>query len=438
MISNIFKNTIINPNRSRRNLRPGITGYFPVYLVWKNDPRNSIVVHYHQSKDTPNKTVYFRLKNSQNNWGSKTPDVFDFQNENLTIHHAELTNLQADSDYEFKIGSSDQNTDSYFFRTMPNDLSNGVRGAFGGDFQTGPSMWQEITKVVGLNDCRFFAVLGDWVNDDGVLEFSGRWVSFWENMADKFKDTSGRLIPIVPAMGNHEAFRSVEPFPNMGRLFFEDLFAFPDEGQNNYGVIDIGDYMSIFILDTTSMSVYLHSNPHWAANVPSVATQKTWFENALNQRQNVKYKIVGHHVPFFPSHRAHLNQANDFDLGDWLRIMHENDVRMIFCGHDHTFNISKEVVFDQGVNIHPAPYQNFREITGNEKGIREFGDGGLGTKFYPGNLQNQWYVDKSGLNFSHVSIVEFNNSEAVVKSMRLNPGQNASQYVLINTETVVL
>jgi len=70
---------------------------------------------------------------------------------------------------------------------------------------------------------------------------------------------------------------------------FYQLFAFP--GHPGYNVLDIGDYLSLIILDSD------HSHPIEGG-------QTEWLENVLLERAGGKRHLMPvYHVPAWPSHR---------------------------------------------------------------------------------------------------------------------------------------
>lgn len=368
--------------------------YLWVYLNFVDDPTTSITVTYHKVKEADTLKVEYREENTSTWFDSDVPDVRDFQNENIDICHCAISGLAPGTVYEFRLGDGVEigSLSSIFkFKTMPASIGSGIRGAFGGDFQDGPARWQRMTDLVQAYKPSFFVVAGDWVNDDGNLQLSFRWVDFWRTMWFRMINSDGIMIPFVAGVGNHECKHQV----NMSRFFFTDMFAFPNEGVHEfYGTIDIGDYMSLICLDS---------------EIDTVANQNIYLQNTLSARQSVKYRVPYYHRPLFPSDRGSYTTFQS-----WFFTMFDDGMRAGFCGHDHTFKKSFEIVKDL------SDERNARPKVGEETGFIEFGDGGLGTKYYTGQLHGEWYIDKSGLNFSHVSIVDFRNSEIEVNTINQN------------------
>ena len=373
-----------------------------LYISVLDDPRHNMVVTYHQDDDLPNKDVYYKKKGNTS-WLKQTPDIVDFRNENKTIHHAYLSGLDANTEYEFKIGSH-QEADINFFKTLPENLSadSKIKVVFCADIHGGHiSMWKQMANIAGEQNPDLFCIGGDWgPRDDGRIENSSNWIWFWDLMYGEFTNSDGRLIPLVPVLGNHDI-----SYGDMERPFLADMFPFPDEGENNYGVLDVGDYLSIFVLDTISMGWRMkEGNTSWAEVVPSMETQRNWLYNRLTERENQTYITASYHIPLYPIRNTDLEDADDFNLEEWRKLFADY-FRVSFAGHAHIYNQSLEIIHDENEE------ENFREVGSEETGHTEFGDGGLTDRYLEPKLENRWYVDEYQENISFIKLLEINNSE---------------------------
>lgn len=347
----------------------------PIYVNFLGDARHNMVVIYHHDDDKPPLPVHYRKRGTET-WQKQEPVGRDFQSEPTIIYHAALSGLEALTEYEFKVGELGE---KFWFLTMPDDLSRPVVGAFGADFQSGQSIWVQMVDLVVSHDVDFFVMAGDWVSDDGDIDRSGRWVSFWNLIWRRMVNDEGRMIPFVAGVGNHECKHRV----NMTRFFFTDMFAFPDQGPHEfYGVIDFGDYLSLIALDS---------------EIESVANQNQWLQGVLAERSEVQYLVPFYHRPIFPSHRVGISVS----LRAWFHSFREAGIRAAFCGHDHAYKRTHELVSDMS---HPGQVRIAGE---GELGLIEFGDGGLGDKFYSADLRDEWYMADVRTHINHVTIVVF-------------------------------
>ena len=102
-------------------------------------------------------------------------------------------------------------------------------------------------------------------------------------------DPRGRLIPMISCIGNHEVnggYKKKRADAPAYLSLFDGLFK-----ETTYGVLDIGDYLSLVLLDTGHISAV-------------AGEQADWLESALEERQDRQHLIVANHVPAYPSYRA--------------------------------------------------------------------------------------------------------------------------------------
>jgi len=201
---------------------------------------------------------------------------------------------------------------------------------------------------------------------------------------DTLIDDNGRVIPALVTIGNHEVrgsdiHRSAVVFylrdegyddaTIRTRIapFFYALFAFP--GQPGYGVVDFGDYMSIFLLDSHH-SNYVHRE------------QLDWLEQAIAERAGRPHLFPIYHVPAYPSHRSYNAGVSDLIRRTWLPLFEAHGVRVAFENHDHTYKRTHPILAGE---VH-------------EDGIVYIGDGawGVPTRPNPHAPEDTWYLARSG------------------------------------------
>src|SRR5690625_7577205 len=100
---------------------------------------------------------------------------------------------------------------------------------------------------------------------------------------------------MIIAIGNNEIEGNFGASPE-DLVLINNLFSFPKEqwsatSFNHYGVLDFGDYLSLFILNTD------HSNRMEGA-------QTNWLRNQLNNRRGVDHVLPVYHVSGGPACRT--------------------------------------------------------------------------------------------------------------------------------------
>src|SRR5690625_4806392 len=184
----------------------------------------------------------------------------------------------------------------YHFRTMPTDLSEPLRFAAGGDTMHDRSSLEKTNRAIMAYEPEFIVWGGDLAYADGVNH--SKWHDWFAANLATLVTEDGKVTPVLLAIGNHEVkdffwyrYADYEPTDAWRKQiapFFYSVLASP--GQPGYEVIDFGDYLSIFLLDSD------HTNP-----IEGLQTE--WLEQALVERQHVPHKFPVYHVPGYPSVR---------------------------------------------------------------------------------------------------------------------------------------
>lgn len=363
---------------------------------------SSMCITYHIDKGKE-QAIYYRPTKSNGDWKIKKVDVIEFQNEpNISICHAHLYGLLPNTEYSFFVGDVNDRRVFYRFITLPDSLDNGnVFGAYSSDFHQGSlTLWSDLLKVVGSYNCRFLVITGDWVDDFNLIENSHLWKNFWKQVAPLIKDKDGRLIPMLPGVGNHDVAYYLGN-SNMPRPFFVDMFGFPEYSK---GVVDFGDYLSIVMMDTET-PWELNGNPY------NFDDQTVWLGEVLSERTNQTFVTPTYHRPKYPSSRGQVS------YDDWVKLFDQHsNVRACFEAHDHTYK-----------QTHPL-----KNNTIDENGIIYFGDGGLSAKYYNGDYAGEWYMDSVTIKTANVRVVEFSKTKMTVR------GYNRQGQVLSTTEIPII
>jgi hypothetical protein len=189
-------------------------------------------------------------------------------------------------------------------------------------------------RVAAGRDPEFALLGGDIAYVNNEPKAHGRWFDFFRIWGETMITADSRIIPIVPAIGNHEVhgdtFEIRGGAPNRGvspdrALFFYSLFGFP--GRPGYNVLDAGNYLSLIALDS------YHTNP-----VPGAQTE--WLKGVLERRRQVPFIVPFYHVPAFPSHRSFAGVTSVAIRANWVPLFDAAGVRFAFENHDHTYKVT--------------------------------------------------------------------------------------------------
>ena len=342
-----------------------------VYLTWQRDPVTTMTVHWHTdwTKGFADTALEYRAASPGGGdapWSRATGRAQQMPFTHRMVHTVELTGLRGDTTYQFRLGRlTTRESDGallfaahgpvHRFRTLPATLSRPVRFVSGGDIYGGSTteLMANMCKVAASRDPEFALLGGDIAYVNNEPKAAPRWFDFFKIWGDTMKTTDGRIIPIVPAIGNHEVHGDTYDIrggaPNRGvspdrALFFYTLFAFP--GRPGYNALDVGNYLTLVALDS------YHTNP-----VPGAQTE--WLKGALEQRRNVPYVVPFYHVPAYPSHRSFAGVTSVAIRANWVPLFDAAGVRFAFENHDHTYKVT-----------HPL-----RDGKKHDDGTRYLGDG---------------------------------------------------------------
>lgn len=289
------------------------------------------------------------------------------------LHRVELTGLNPDTLYRFRLGDTDI---EYAFRTMPAHNTRPIRFAVGGDTRHRQSWMEQVNRQAMKYDLDFIAWGGDFSYADGAHELLYRWEEWFDAMENTLVTDEGRLIPIVGTIGNHEVqggyytrhadYEQTDEWRMRIAPYYYQLFAFP--GQPGWGVLDFGDYLSIPVLDTN------HSNPIGGK-------QTEWLASVLAERKGQFTHILPmYHVPAFPSVRNFEGGTSREVREHWLHLFEEAGVQAAFENHDHVYK-----------RTHPIRGGEVRR-----DGITYIGDGAWGVATRPTHpVRETWYLARA-------------------------------------------
>ena len=315
-----------------------------VYLTWQRDPSATMTVHWHSWPDRPVSAVRYRPAGDDDApWSTVTGTSRPMPATERRVHTVELTGLDPDTRYAFEPG---RDAVDFHFRTLPDTPTRPIR------FVVSGCIYDVYETYVGLADrlaarSPDFAVLnGDIAYADAELRKFFKWTRFLEGWKNHMVTPAGDLVPMLWTLGNHEVAGGYDQDPSAAPFFY-NLIAFPQPG---FGVIDVGDYLSIVLLDSA------HTNP-----IDGV--QKAWLEQTLKPRADVPHLFAAYHVPAYPSARGFGGEINQRVREHWVPLFEAHGVDVAFEAHDHAFK-----------RTHPI-----RNGEIDEHGIVYMGDGGWAT-----------------------------------------------------------
>lgn len=341
-----------------------------VYLTWTKNPETSMSIQWISKKTEVDNQVFFRpIKTCDEKevpFSHKLatydpmPDYHPY-----LIHTVELTDLDPGTAYAFKIS---ENGRIFKFKTIPKDLTE-LKFVEGGDvYRNSIDIVEEMNSLAAAQNPMFAVIGGDLAYSadtaNGIFpEDAYRWLKFFGAWKKTMVTKDGFLIPILPAIGNHETTGGNGQSPREASFFYA---FFPMPGKRGYNVLDFGNYMSLIILD----SGHTH---------PITGEQTEWLTKTLEQRKQVPYTFAVYHVPAYPSVRNYSNTTSAAIRKNWVPLFDAFSLKVAFEHHDHNYKRTYALKNDKK----------------HEKGVIYLGDGawGIASPREPGMLIP--YIEKS-------------------------------------------
>jgi predicted phosphodiesterase len=246
------------------------------------------------------------------------------------LHVAELTDLEPDTEYQYRVGGPGAWSDTFKFRTGPSDLCANFRFAAFGDNRPDVDWvpqfhWNPILAETAATNPAFVLHTGDLVKEGSD---TNQWNTFFENSHPFFT-----TIPVMACLGNHDD----GPAPGDGSNY-NQLFAFPRNSLSNTEDFYFFTYGDAIYVSLSSIS-------HEGGN-PPFSDQAAWLDKVLTDNPR-RWKFVFLHHPPFTSHakfdliwtQVEFNHPpNEAQQNEALvPVFDKHHVDIVFAGHNHYY-----------------------------------------------------------------------------------------------------
>lgn len=287
-------------------------------------------------------------------------------------HRVRLGRLRANTVYAFECELGETRSRRFHFRTAP-ETDAPITFVYGGDSRTGWKARCEVNLAIrGLaerDELLCFVHGGDYVTEGSRWFQWNKWLSHHELTVPE----SGRVLPIVPARGNHD----------YGDIYAE-VFGYEADRRGIWFETRLSPKVSLVNLDT---------------NVSAYGSQFDWLKATLKSaRTDVRWLLTNYHRPCYPAVKKPGEHATP-----WVPEFERYDVDVAFESDGHVFKRTPPI----------------REGKLDETGIVYVGEGGLGVP-QRRPRQDDWWL-KEGVTAAqhHVHYVELTDESFRARTLAI-------------------
>lgn len=313
-----------------------------VHLTWSSDnTAHTMTVNWWTSSDNSGDKVMYDTQSQTGNPDqyslSETGSHHTFSGFSGYVHEVELTGLSPDTTYYFVWGGENGGySQGWSFRTAPTERSD-VTFAGGGDSRRAysgegsttpfPEARNDVSREMAKRNPDFAIYSGDFVLDwDNQLQ----WENWFSSMQDFWVTENGRMIPVIPAVGNHEVSGPYEENKSDSKYYYEQ-FALPRN--ERWYSLDWGSELHIVVLDSEVHPSELSEH------------QYEWLVNDLASHKDFRWNIVTFHRPPFSKgghHGSYLPVR-----GAWSPLFDNYGVDIVINAHSHNYQRTKPIVYSE-------------------------------------------------------------------------------------------
>lgn len=370
-----------------------------VYLSWDGDPCSSMCVQWAKDKQYKNRLQYRAAH--QEKWQTIEGQEILLPDKETTLLRASLSQLSPGTEYQLRFADGTRHR----FRTLPRHLEHNeeLRCVIGGDMLNGKSAPTFSQSVLSASE-----YAPDFVLFGGDLAYASsskspgpqrahRWLKLLEICYQYLRTDGDFLIPIISTIGNHDVIGGFKRSPEDAPWFY---LLFPSwQSQSGYNVVDIGDYLSVFLLDSD------HTHP-------ISGPQRSWLKANLKQRVATPHKIAAYHVPAYPSSRAFDSSRSTRIRRRWTPLFDRYHLNLAFEHHDHAYKRTHPLI-----NQHVA-----------DGGVVYVGDGAFGVDPRKVKLKNPDWLAASASE-THFILLTLSPTQRSVRACRGADGSVFDEYV---------
>ncbi len=396
----------------------GLSGTSQYRATWREDPATTMTIGWAQVSGNNPILCYGTTDHGRElpdpshcapYTGSKEVDQ-TYSYKGMDNRFARLTGLSPNTIYYFVIRDSEGVSERMSFKTAPSDPSAEFTFLAGGDSRENSlepepvsdphrQVRRKANRMVGKLRPLFVTFNGDFTHK-GSAEQVQNWFTDWqETMRD------GRLIPVLPAIGDHEKMSA--QFSWLEGVDLMQLFDLTNE-HAYYKLTFASGLLSHFTLNSkiSPDDIFMGTQADWDA-------QTAWFTSALGS-DDAYWKVAQIHDPT----RAHREGKGDRDdqYEAWAELIYQNGVNLVTEADGHLVKWTWPLRPSTDTN---DPTYDDGFVRDNEKGTVYVGEGGWGALLHPCGLPREW--TRACDSFNQFKLIQVHGREKLeVRTIKLD------------------
>ena len=328
-------------------------------LVWFEDPTTTATFVWNQLEGEP-AVLHYGPQNFDRDARKypnreKAEEVLKY--DGMTNCMVTLRNLKPDSWYFMCLADEAGVSRRFYFRTAP-DQPKPFTFIAGGDSRNFRDVRQAANIMCRKLQPLFVAFNGDMINRDNANEWD-EWLDDWQLTLNE----NGRLIPIAPHRGNHEARAASIP----------SHFGMP---KDSYAAFNIGGKLfRYYILNS---------------QIPADGAQGRWLEKDLEEHADgVTHLVGGYHKPMRPHTSGKSLGRNPYK---WAETFYEAGFDLVLECDSHVMKRTVPIKPDAGGK------GGFVAAPDDPKATIYIGEGCWGAPLRRADVSYPWTVDRAAFN----------------------------------------
>ncbi|MGY0392089.1 fibronectin type III domain-containing protein [Bizionia sp. KMM 8389] len=356
-------------------------------LVITDNPATTITIGWDQTSGS-NPVVYYGTTDFGVNFNNypfnkAVERVVDYKSMNNNF--VKLTGLTPNTAYYFVINDSEGTSNRFWFKTAP-DTNIPMSFIAGGDSRNNIVPRQNANLLVSKLKPTAVFFGGDMTSGDSGSEWI-EWLNHWQLTTS----SDGRMIPVIPARGNHED--SNQSIYNLFDTPSEDVYYDITFGNNLY---------TIYTLNS---------------EITAGGNQSLWLQDKLNT-ENAIWKSAQYHKPMRP-HVGSKSEGND-EYNNWSQLFYDFGVDLVYESDSHDVKTTYPVKPCDG----SANCDEGFEID-NENGTVYVGEGCWGAPLRTADDNKAWTRDSGSFNqFKWITVT---TTEITVKTIMVDNAESVGE-----------